>query len=90
MAQDKRPWKQNGVVVFDTSFVHETGNESEEERYVLIIDFWHPDLTKVLINRKIGDEGFINVSLCSHEYMKESREREGGESIDIKLENVCV
>jgi len=31
----------------DTTFEHETGNESEEERYVLIIDFWHPGLTLV-------------------------------------------
>jgi hypothetical protein len=25
VAGEKRPWKQNGVVVIDTSFTHETG-----------------------------------------------------------------
>ena len=35
------------VLLSDTTFEHETGNASEEDRYVLIIDFWHPELTPV-------------------------------------------
>ena len=45
VAGERRSWEENKVLLFDTSFMHETANESDEERYVLIIDFWHPDLT---------------------------------------------
>ena len=41
----KKSWKRDGLIVFDTSFTHETSNESNQDRYVLIIDFWHPELT---------------------------------------------
>ena len=41
----QRCWKQNEVIVFDTSFTHETMNNSQDERFVMIIDFWHPQLT---------------------------------------------
>ncbi len=39
-------WKEGEMFVFDDSFDHEVWNESEE-RIVLIVDFWHPDLTRV-------------------------------------------
>mmetsp|Transcript_33510 Transcript_33510/g.105892 ORF Transcript_33510/g.105892 Transcript_33510/m.105892 type:complete len:271 (+) Transcript_33510:164-976(+) len=42
---ERRNWEENKAVIFDTSFEHSTGNESDEERVVLIIDFWHPDLS---------------------------------------------
>jgi aspartate beta-hydroxylase len=42
---EKRGWEQDKCLVFDTSFTHETANDSEEDRYVVIIDFWHPDLS---------------------------------------------
>lgn len=41
-----RNWEEDGAVVFDTSFTHSTQNDSEEDRFVLIVDFWHPDLTQ--------------------------------------------
>eukprot|EP00601_Ochromonadales_sp_CCMP2298_P009253 CAMPEP_0173203708 /NCGR_PEP_ID=MMETSP1141-20130122/19679_1 /TAXON_ID=483371 /ORGANISM="non described non described, Strain CCMP2298" /LENGTH=310 /DNA_ID=CAMNT_0014129215 /DNA_START=117 /DNA_END=1049 /DNA_ORIENTATION=+ len=44
VAGERRPWAEDKLIVFDTSFTHETGNESEQDRYVLIIDFWHPEL----------------------------------------------
>jgi aspartate beta-hydroxylase len=37
-------WRQLGCIVFDDSFEHEVWNP-DEERAVLIIDVWHPDLT---------------------------------------------
>lgn len=46
VANVKKEWQKNKVIVFDTSFVHETENNSQEDRYVLIIDFWHPELSK--------------------------------------------
>lgn len=42
-----RSWRQNELLIFDTSFTHETMNSSEEDRYVLILDFWHPELTQI-------------------------------------------
>lgn len=50
---EKRLWLQDKAIVFDTSFVHETENNSSEDRYVLIIDFWHPDLT---LSERLGLE----------------------------------
>lgn len=29
----------------DTSFIHSTANETDGDRYVLIIRFWHPEVT---------------------------------------------
>ena len=46
VAGEKRNWIQDGAIIFDTSFVHETFNGSDNDRYVLIIDFWHPDLSR--------------------------------------------
>ena len=37
-------WKELECIVFDDSFEHEVWNP-DEERAVLIIDLWHPDLT---------------------------------------------
>lgn len=41
----KREWEEDGAIIFDTSFQHATQNNSDEDRFVLIVDFWHPDLT---------------------------------------------
>jgi len=44
----KKEWKNGQGMIADTSFVHSTANESEvQTRYVLIIRFWHPELTTV-------------------------------------------
>ena len=39
-------WEEGKLFILDTSFEHSTGNESGEDRHVLIIDFWHPELTE--------------------------------------------
>ena len=41
-----RHWQQGRCLVFDDSFVHEANNPSEEDRIVLIVDVWHPDLSR--------------------------------------------
>ena len=46
VAEERRHWEENKVLVIDTTFEHETGNSSDQDRYVLIIDFWHPELTE--------------------------------------------
>lgn len=38
-------WRELGCIVFDDSFEHEVWNP-EAERAVLIVDLWHPDLTR--------------------------------------------
>jgi hypothetical protein len=42
----QRGWEEGKVLIFDTSFEHSTGNPTMEDRHVLIIDFWHPELTE--------------------------------------------
>jgi Aspartyl/Asparaginyl beta-hydroxylase len=41
----RRSWEVGKLLTLDTSFVHSTGNPTDSDRHVLIIDFWHPDLT---------------------------------------------
>jgi aspartate beta-hydroxylase len=38
-------WQEGKCLVFDDSFEHEVWNRSDERRMVLLIQFWHPDLT---------------------------------------------
>lgn len=45
VAGERREWEEGKVIVFDTSFSHCTDNTTDDDRYVLIIDFWHPDLS---------------------------------------------
>lgn len=45
VAGQKKNWKQDKAIIFDTSFIHETENNSNQSRYVLIVDFWHPELS---------------------------------------------
>eukprot|EP00435_Cladocopium_sp_Y103_P008854 s125_g2.t1 len=42
---EERPWKEDDCIILDTSFMHSTRNDSDEDRFVLVVDFWHPDLT---------------------------------------------
>lgn len=42
---ETRSWEEGKCLVFDDSFEHEVWNQSNNLRAVLIIDFWHPDLT---------------------------------------------
>ena len=45
VAGDPRPWKEGKMMVFDDSYEHEAANLSkEQERVILLIDIWHPDL----------------------------------------------
>jgi hypothetical protein len=38
-------WTEGDVIFFSDSFLHETFNDSAEQRVVLIVDLWHPLLT---------------------------------------------
>lgn len=38
-------WKEGKCVVFDDFLEHEVWNRTDEERIVLLLDLWHPDLS---------------------------------------------
>lgn len=46
VGEETQSWTEGKLTTIDTSFQHSTGNPSNEDRHVLIIDFWHPELTK--------------------------------------------
>jgi hypothetical protein len=44
--EQQRQWERGKLVIADTSFIHSTVNESEDEnRYILSFDIWHPSLS---------------------------------------------
>jgi aspartate beta-hydroxylase len=45
VGDDVRYWENGKALVFDTSVYHSTRNDAETTRYVLMIRFWHPNLT---------------------------------------------
>lgn len=49
VGNEYRCWKAGRALLFEDSFEHEVWNRSDEDRVVLIVDFWHPDLTEVEI-----------------------------------------
>ena len=40
----EKTWEAGKCIVFDDSFTHAVWNSSDQERVVLIVDMWHPDL----------------------------------------------
>jgi hypothetical protein len=42
----QRGWDEGKLTTLDTSYIHSTSNPTDDERHVLIIDFWHPELTE--------------------------------------------
>lgn len=45
VAEHKLHWSAGRCLIFDDSFEHEVSHEGDTPRAVLIVDFWHPDLT---------------------------------------------
>lgn len=46
VGDEKQTWKKGKLTTIDTSFEHSTSNSGDLERHVLIIDFWHPELSE--------------------------------------------
>jgi aspartate beta-hydroxylase len=42
---ETRQWQGGRAMVFDDYYEHEVWNRTAEDRIVLIVDLWHPDLT---------------------------------------------
>lgn len=47
VGDEKRVWVEGKALALDSSFVHETRNDASSDRVVLIVRFWHPQLTEV-------------------------------------------
>lgn len=46
---ETRSWNDGRALLFEDSFEHEVWNRGETPRAILILDFWHPDLTAIEI-----------------------------------------
>lgn len=46
VADETRSWENGKWLIFDDSFEHEVWHNGTSTRLVLIVDFWHPDLTE--------------------------------------------
>lgn len=44
---EEREWHEHRALAFDSSFVHETRNDASSDRIILLMRFWHPQLTQV-------------------------------------------
>lgn len=49
VGRETRRWQSGKALVFEDSFEHEVWNEDDVPRALLIVDFWHPDLTPIEI-----------------------------------------
>jgi len=45
MAGEARRWREGGVLLADTSFIHSTRNAVASDRFLLHFTIWHPELT---------------------------------------------
>jgi aspartate beta-hydroxylase len=51
--------EEGKVIVFDDSFEHEAANEHcNHPRVVLVIDFWHPDLSDEEVREVVVDRSY--------------------------------
>jgi aspartyl/asparaginyl beta-hydroxylase (cupin superfamily) len=46
VGSEARGWTEGKGLVFDDSFEHEVWHEGAETRIVLLVRFWHPELTR--------------------------------------------
>ncbi|XP_049541652.1 midasin-like isoform X3 [Anopheles darlingi] len=46
VAEETRSWENGKWLIFDDSFEHEVWHNGTATRLVLIVDFWHPELTE--------------------------------------------
>ncbi|KAK3607047.1 hypothetical protein CHS0354_015358 [Potamilus streckersoni] len=46
VVNETREWLEGKFIIFDDSFEHEVWHNGKDLRLVLIVDFWHPELTQ--------------------------------------------
>jgi len=49
VGDETRGWREGACIVFDDYYEHEAWNHTTEDRIVLIVDLWHPDLSSTEI-----------------------------------------
>lgn len=69
VAGTKQIWHEGECIVFDSSFIHEVWNNSDQLRGILLVDLWHPDLTKY----EVEAISFILKSLHQHSICSSSK-----------------
>jgi hypothetical protein len=57
---ESRTWGNGQCVIFDDFMAHEVWNESDDERIVLVVDLWHPNLTDAEIELLKGLHRFVS------------------------------
>jgi aspartate beta-hydroxylase len=45
VAGETMRWEVGKALVFDDAYEHEVWNDGDDDRVVLLLDTWHPDLT---------------------------------------------
>lgn len=61
---ETRSWTKGETLFFDNSFTHEAWNKGQEKRVVLILDVFHPELTKIektLLKLAIKDLNLLGI-----------------------------
>ena len=46
IGETQMKWQEGEIMIFDDSFEHEVWNLSSEERMILLLDIFHPDLSE--------------------------------------------
>jgi|KBSSwiStaDraftv2_1062776.scaffolds.fasta_scaffold387980_2 aspartate beta-hydroxylase len=71
VGNETRSWTEGRMLIFDDSFEHEVWNRSSATRFVLLLDVWHPLLTR----EEITAFRFLDqqLSLLSSEYASTGR-----------------
>lgn len=66
IGEDIYRWEDGKCLIFDDAFEHEVWNDSDQERAVLIIDFWHPDMTEAecwaMVEARAMPDGLVDFS----------------------------
>ncbi len=85
---ERRYWENGKCLIFDTSFFHQTMNESESrDRTVLLIRFWHPELTMVerkalqFLFRAIENPANIESVMKAREQLRDQRRQKAAQGM---------
>lgn len=66
IGEDIYRWRDGKCLVFDDAYEHEVWNDSDRDRSVLIIDFWHPGMTEAecwaMVEARAMPDGLVDFS----------------------------
>lgn len=70
VGEESRTWTPGEALVFDDAYEHEVWNDGKQERVVLLLDLWHPDLQH-------GEISAIQSMFSKVEEMQQARQGDG-------------